>query len=193
MVLARRRLLAALLLGLATAAGLRALSPPEPPQVEVLVASRDLAAGTVLTDGDVRSVGFPRARAPTGLVQQAVGRALAAPLRAGEPVTDVRLVGPSLLAEQPGLAAVPVRLPDAGAVALLTVGDRIDLLAAHPRSGQAEVLVGDALVLALPPEPVGAAQAATSGRLVVLGVPGGSVTAVANAAVQDFLSFAYSR
>ena len=59
---------------------------------------------------------------------------LAGPVRAGEPLTDVRLVGASLAAAYPGAVAVPVRLPDAGMAALLRVGDRIDLVAADPRA-----------------------------------------------------------
>ena len=46
-----------------------------------------------------------------------LGRVLAAPVRRGEPITDVRLVGPSLLgATTAGLVAVPVRIADAGRV-----------------------------------------------------------------------------
>ena len=66
-----------------------------------------------------------------------VGEVLAAPLRAGEPVTDVRLVGARADDGQPGLVAVPVRLPDPGMVALLDVGDRIDVVATDPQEGGA--------------------------------------------------------
>src|SRR5690349_6837789 len=131
-VLARRRLLAALLTAVAVAAGLHAATAPPPAEVAVTVAARDLPSGAVLTDADLRTVGFAPGSVPSGAVAEAGGRTLAAPLRAGEPVTDVRLVGPALTEGYPGLAAVPVRLPDAGVAALLTVGDRIDLVAADP-------------------------------------------------------------
>ena len=75
---------------------------------------------------------------------------LAAPLRQGEPVTDVRLVGPSLTEGYDGLVAVPVRLPDAGAVSLLQVGDQIDLVATDPEAATARTLAADVPVVALP-------------------------------------------
>ena len=86
----------------------------------------------------------------------AVGRTLAAPLRRGEPVTDVRLVGPSLLRGYPGLVAVPVRIPDPGTVALLRVGDRVDLLVTETDGSAARLLAGGVPVLALPVDPEGA-------------------------------------
>src|SRR4051794_36222767 len=113
-VLARRRLLAAALTAIAVAAGVHAVAAPPPAEISVLVAARDLPAGTVLTPGDLTSAAFAPGSVPAGLAPDASGRTLAAPMRAGEPVTDVRLVGPELTEGYPGLAAIPVRLPDAG-------------------------------------------------------------------------------
>ena len=98
------------------------------------VAARDLPAGQVLGAADLVAVGFAPGSAPAGAVdvETTTGRTLAAPLRAGEPVTDVRLVGPGLTDGYPGLAAVPVRLPDAGMADLLQAGDRIDLVVGGP-------------------------------------------------------------
>src|SRR4051794_23064350 len=92
-VLARRRLLAAALTAVAVASGIRAVAAPPAAAVPVRVAARDLPAGMVLAAGDLRTTGFAPASVPDGLSVDAVGRTLAAPLRAGEPVTDVRLVG----------------------------------------------------------------------------------------------------
>lgn len=142
-VLARRRLLAALLTAVAVAAGLHATTAPPPAEVAVTVAASDLPSGAVLTDADLRTVGFAPGSVPAGAVDEAGGRTLAAPLRAGEPVTDVRLVGPALTEGYPGLAAVPVRLPDAGVAGLLTVGDRVDLVAADPEGGPASLVATD--------------------------------------------------
>jgi hypothetical protein len=122
-----------------------------------------------------------------------VGRVLAAPLRRGEPVTDVRLLGPALSAAYDGAVAVPVRLPDAGTVDLLTVGDRIDLVAADPNGGGARVVAADVPVLALPPPSSGPSTAGQAGRLVVVGAPPGASEEIADAAVQDFLSFTFAR
>ncbi|MDN4159898.1 SAF domain-containing protein [Nocardioides abyssi] len=192
-VLARRRLLAAVLAAVAVAAALQATARPAPATVAVTVAARDLPAGEVVTTGDVVRAAWSPGSAPADLADP-VGRVLAAPVRAGEPVTDVRLVGPGLTEGRPDLVAVPVRLPDAGMAALLEVGDRIDLLAADPRAGGADVVAGGVPVLALPvdDDPAVGGNGLT-GRLVVVGAGPTEVTAVADAATRAFLTFAWSR
>ena len=136
-VLRRRRLLAALLTAVAVASGLHAATAPPPARVGVLVAAHDLAAGSVIAPGDVTRHDFAPGSVPDGVAAHPEGRTLAAPLRAGEPLTDVRLVGPALAASYPGLTAVPVRLPDAGMADLLRVGDHVDLVAADPQGSGA--------------------------------------------------------
>lgn len=192
-VLARRRLLAAALTGVAVLAALRATAGPPPETVAVPVAARDLPAGSVLTEDDVVTAAFAPGTAPDAAIH-AVGRVLAAPVRRGEPVTDVRLVGPGLTEGRPDLAAVPVRLPDAGMADLLEVGDEIDLLAADPQSGGAVVVAHDVPVLALPgdPEP-GVGGNGLTGRLVVVGAAPTEVPAIAEAATRTFVSYAWSR
>ena len=72
---------------------------------------------------------------------------------------------------------MPVRLPDAGMVDLLEVGDRIDLIATDPQGGGASVVASDVPVLALarghrrPRQP-----RRQAGALVVLGVDPSAVT-----------------
>ena len=193
-VLRRRRLLAALLTAVAVAAGIRAVAAPPPPRIEVLVAAHDLPGGVVITPTDLVSVPFAPGSVPDEVSGSPVGRMLAAPLRRGEPVTDVRLVGPDLVAGRAGVTAVPVRLPDAGMVALLEVGDRIDLVAADPQGTGARVVASGVPVLAVPgPEPDAVSGGAT-GRLVVVGATGETeVTRIADAAVRMFLSFTFAR
>jgi Flp pilus assembly protein CpaB len=134
-VLAHRRLVSALLAALAVAVSLRVLAPPPVPTVAVVVAARDLGMGTPLSPADVLSRPLPAAVVPDGVlasVDSVVGRMLAGPVRRGEPLTDARLVGPSLLARAglgPGVVATPVRLADPGTAALLRPGDRVDLYA----------------------------------------------------------------
>jgi len=192
-VLRHRRALAALCLAAAVLAGLQAVRPPPEPTTPVLVAARDLRGGTVLGPGDVREVRFAPGTAPEGSTpaRDAVGRTLAAPLRRGEPVTDVRLVGPGLLAGYPGTVATPVPLPDPAAVSLLAVGVRVDVLGADPRSGEVRTLADDAPVVALPRPP--ADQVAADGtRLVVLAVPEEVAMRLAGAAVHDYLTLTIS-
>lgn len=192
-VLRRRRPLAALLAAGAVAAALHALAPPAPPGVTVRVAGHDLPAGHVLGPGDLAEVRLPAGAAPTGVVGAPEGRTLAGPLRAGEPVTDVRLVGVGLAdAQPPGTVALPVRLSDAGQAALLTVGDRIDLLRTDPRAGTARALAGGALVLGLP-EPAGTSDGALPGRLVVLALPVEEVEEVTAASVAAYVTYTWRR
>ena len=193
MVLSRRRPLAALLAAAAVVAGLHELRPPPPDVVAVLTAARDLPAGTTLREQDLTSVDYASGTAPTGLASDAVGRVLAGPVRAGEPLTDVRLVGAALAAAYPGSVAIPVRLPDAGMAALLHVGDPIDLVAADPQGGAARVVASDLVVVALPRPDEESMASGMPGRLVVLAAPEAVREDVAQAAVTGFLSFTYGR
>lgn len=190
-VLRRRRLLAALLSAMTVLAALRSVSPAPEPMVPVLVAARDLPSGTLVRAGDLVEAAYLPATAPDGLAGDVVGRTLAAPVRRGEPITDVRLVGPALTEGYDDLVAVPVRLPDAGSVALLAVGDRIDLVATDPSAGDARVIALAAPVLALP-APTDAGDGGLTGRLVVVGASRAAAAAIAGAAVRDFLSFTFA-
>jgi Flp pilus assembly protein CpaB len=191
-VLARRRLLAAVLAGVAVAAGVQAATAPPPPSVGVLTAARDLPAGAVLGSDDLVTVDFAPGSVPSGATRDAVGRTLAAPVRRGEPVTDVRLLGPALTAGDPELTAVPVRLPDAAMVTLLEVGDRIDLIATDPQGSGASVVATGVPVLALPPGSAETDGSGQPGGLVVVGVAPTEVTGLADAGVRLFLTYAFS-
>jgi Flp pilus assembly protein CpaB len=193
-VLARRRPLAAVCLAVAVLTGLHAVRPHPGAQVTVAVAARDLDSGTVLSAHDLVHRRYPEDVAPVGSSATAVGRTLAAPVRAGEPVTDVRLVTPSLLSGYPGRVALPVRVADAGAVALLRVGDTIDLVAADPRRGTASYVAVEAPVLALPaPDTQSPDAEGLSGRLVVVAADPSEVDQIAGAAATDLLSVVLSR
>ncbi len=191
-VLARRRLLAGLLTAVAVAAGLHTARAAPPAEVPVLVAARDLPAGVVIAADDVRRVGFAPGSVPAGVAQNPAGRTLAAPMRAGEPLTDVRLVGPALTDGYPGLVAVPVRLPDPGMAGLLRVGDRVDLISADPQGRSAETVAADVPVLALPDTPTEVGAAGLTGRLVVVGAQPGEVARIADASVRTFVTIAFA-
>lgn len=191
--MSRRRPLAALIAAAAVLAGVHELRPSAPEVQTVLTAAHDLPAGATLDADDLAPVGYAAGTAPTGLADDAIGRVLASPVRAGEPLTDVRLVGPPLVAAYPGSVAVPVRLPDAGMAALLRVGDRIDLVAADPQGTSAREVAGDLTVVALPAVDDEAASSGLPGRLVVLAVPETMTDDVAQAAVTGFLSFTFGR
>jgi Flp pilus assembly protein CpaB len=151
-----RRVVAVLLAAVALILALRPAPPAEPPPaaVPVAVAALDLPAGTALSDQDVAVARLPPEVAPRGVVPDAeplVGRVLAGAVRAGEPLTDARLVGPGLTALLPaGRVAAPVRLADLAVARLVRAGDRVDVLAALPDTATAEVVAAGALVLAAP-------------------------------------------
>ena len=127
----------------ARAAAGRLRPPPRgrPADAAVAVAATDLPAGTVARAGPDLAV----ARLPPELVPRRGRRGARrswwagcwpARVRAGEPVTDVRLVGAGLTALLPdGQVAAPVRLADLAVAALVRTGDRVDVLATAPDAG----------------------------------------------------------
>ncbi|MBE1533933.1 SAF domain-containing protein [Actinomadura algeriensis] len=135
-----RRPLAALFAAAAAWLALLALRPGPPPAVRVLAAARDLPAGATLAPSDVRPVSLPPESVPSGALRaDAAGRVLAGPMRRGEPLTDVRVIGDRLLRGYgPDKVATPIRIADADTARLLRPGDRIDVLAAPPTSPHGE-------------------------------------------------------
>lgn len=196
-VLRRRRLLSALCAAGAVLAGLEAVAPAPPETVRVLAAARDLPSGTVLAGGDLVALDLPAGTAPDGAAarSEAVGRTLAAPVRRGEPVTDVRLVSGGLLAGYPGTVAVPLRIPDAGAVALLAVGDRIDVVASDASGGGGTTVASRVPVIAIPHADRSASGPAgdLAGRLVVVAAAPEEAEMLATRSVSRYLSVTISR
>jgi len=197
-VLRHRRVVSAVLAAAAVLAALRAVAPPPPETVTVLAAARDLPSGTVVGADDLVPVELPPDAVPDGVASaaEATGRTVAAPVRRGEPITDVRLVGEPLVAGYPGSVAVPVRIPDAGAVDLIRVGDRIDLVATDPTgSSGGSIVADDVPVVALPQgvdESGLGGSGALGGRLVVVAADPGDAQEVATAAVRGYLSVTFS-
>lgn len=154
----------------------------------VLVAARDLASGAALAPPDLVVASWPDALVPDGALRappDADGRVLVGAVRAGEPLTDVRLAGPDTAARitgRPGDAAVPIRLPDPDVARLLAPGSRVDVVAPGPDDGRPQVLAADAAVitvLAADPEGPGRER----GRLVLVALPRSDATRVATAAL----------
>jgi pilus assembly protein CpaB len=151
-----RQLAAAVLTVLALVLALRPSPAPAASDgqdgVAVVVSARELPPGTVLGAGDLTTVRYPRAAAPAGVAgdpQELLHRVLAGGVRAREPITDARLVGPGVTALLPaGQVAAPVRLADLAVAALVHTGDRVDVLATTPDAPSAEVVAEGALVLA---------------------------------------------
>ncbi|MEO6880766.1 MAG: SAF domain-containing protein [Mycobacteriaceae bacterium] len=181
---ARRGLAAALVV---LAAVLAVRGDPARRSVAVVVAAHDLSPGHVLTSDDLRSVALPAGVVPGGAVREATrvtGRTVAGGVRGGEPMTDVRVLGPALAnlaTHRPDATSVPVRLSDPDVADLLRSGDEVTVLVLGGESGSVRVLTRAAVVLAVPPAP---ARGNGKGRLVVLGVGLDDAAAVAAASLQ---------
>ncbi|HEY9409653.1 MAG TPA: Flp pilus assembly protein CpaB [Jiangellaceae bacterium] len=184
-----RRLVAAALAAGAVALAVDAASPAPPETREVVVAARDLPGGTTLGEADLSTAQLSPGVVPDGAtaIEDASGRVLAAPMRAGEPLTDVRLVGQALLdGWGPDVVASPVRVADAGAVGLLRPGDRIDLLATSADgTGATQVVAPGVPVLTL----MAGGDVLVEGALLVVAATPDQAAALAGAAVTSRLSF----
>jgi Flp pilus assembly protein CpaB len=190
-----RRLVAGALTAIAVASALSALAPAPPRVIAVLTAASDLPAGVTLTNADLRTVELPARVLPQGVLrgsETVVGRVLAAPMRRGEPLTDVRLVGAALVGSLGGAGevATPVRIADPAVARLLQPGDVVDVLAASTRPGgsaAAAVVAAGVRVLAVP-NPSSAGAGMDDGALVVLATAPTTAAVLARAAVTARLS-----
>lgn len=189
-----RRLLAAGLAATAVAVGIQAVAPPAPVTVPVLVAAHDLVAGVPLAGSDLEPRAVPEALVPLGSLRpgdDVVGRLLTGAVRAGETLTDVRLLGPSLVEGLgPDAVATPVRIADAGAARLVRPGDRVDVLATPATVDTAgaptRVVAREVVVVAVPDPaaPVGFGE----GALLVLATSAQTAAELAAATVTSRLS-----
>ena len=157
----------------------------------MLAAARDIPGGTVVHTSDLATVEFDPDSVPSGVLESfedAVGRTTATPVRSGEPITDVRLVSGSMLAGYPNMVAAPVRIGDPGAVALLRIGDRVDVLAADPNGAEAaRVVAHDVPVVAIPRR-AETGSAMVTGGLVVVAIADSTAQTLAAAGVTSYLS-----
>jgi pilus assembly protein CpaB len=117
------------------------------PGVTVIVAARDIAAGTTLQAGDVRAVAMPLVYAPPAAVtapDAAIGLVVDGPVAAGEVLVRTRLAtsafAPSVT---PGYVVVTVgfaSVPDG-----LSTADRVDAFATYAGARPYTTLVGENL------------------------------------------------
>jgi pilus assembly protein CpaB len=179
----RRRLLAGLLAAAGVIIAASSLGHTAS-GVSVAVAAHDLAAGSRLNAGDITVVSLPTGAVPAGTQASAgalVGQTLTGPVRAREPLTDLRLTAaPGVAGLAAGLVAAPVRLADPDVAPLLHPGSRVDVLAAVDAAGApggtskataslATIVARDVEVLAVSSTSEAKASVA-GGTLVVLAV-----------------------
>jgi len=153
-VFEHRRTLAAVFTGLAVLTALSALSR-EPDGTSVLVARHDLRSGHVLTASDLRTTTVPSAALPSNTLDRAaaVGRRVAGPMRAGEAITDYRVLQDDVLSGYAADAVLTtIRVDRADGLTGLHVGDRIDVIAVDPDAeSKAQVIARAVEVVTLPP------------------------------------------
>ena len=183
-----RRAAAAVLVGVAAVLALT----PGTGSAAVVVAARDLVPGTVLEASEVTMRGLPTSVVPDGAARTpttVLGRTLAAPVRRGEPLTDVRLTGPDLARSVPAgpdTVSVPLRLADPDVAALLHPGAAVDVVTVGERQDEPVVLVRSARVLAV--LEAGPRTGTRDGKLVLVALDPVAATRVAAASLSQTLT-----
>lgn len=127
-----RRKLAVTAAVLAVLCGVQAAAPPSAETTAVVVAAAAVPGGTVLTEEHLEVVEFPPAHLPEQAVTEAAalqGRTVAAPLTAGQVLTEASVVSPGLMPADDDRVLTPVEIDAGGLPQLLVVGDAVDLVA----------------------------------------------------------------
>lgn len=130
---------------------------------------------------------MPSAAAPDGLLAEPVGERLLAPVRAGEAITDLRIVGTDLRSGYPGRVRLAVRISDPGVAALLRSGDHVNLLSVDPETGETEQVASDALVIR-PAAQGDSSLSGASGAIVVIAVDPAAVGDTLEASVRKYVT-----
>ncbi len=143
-----RRLAAAVLAGAAVWVGVSAAtSDPLGEQIDVVVTAADVATGHALGASDLQVRTMPADLVPQGAgstMSDWAGKRVAAPVRAGEVLTDADVSVQALADGQPtGTVVAHIPLPSAALVEAAVAGTRVDIIATSDGS----VLATDVLVL----------------------------------------------
>ncbi|MBM7413748.1 MULTISPECIES: SAF domain-containing protein [Nocardiaceae] len=187
---AARRMLAAALVGLAVVSTYR--TDPSRTEVSVVVTAADLAPGTSLTAADVTLTRVDSSLLADGTlrsVDDAVGRTVAGPVRSGEALTDVRLLGPRLASTtlpSGDARIVPIRLADPELAQLLRAGDVVDVVRAAPDDTSPSGVIAESATVVM----VSAPSSGVSRRdqLVLVALRADDASAVAAASLSDALT-----
>lgn len=190
-----RKFAAAALVLLAGAAALRPDSDGR--HSDVVVASRDLTPGESLTVEDLRVENRLTTTLPDGAqtdIAAVLDTTAAGPVRRGEVLTDVRILGPRLTeaAAGPGGRVVPLQLAQSAVVDVIRVGDVVDIVAA-PQSGVAtdpdavpRIVATDAVVVLISVDPGGIGGGGD--RVVLVALPAAAATTVAAATLGHIIT-----
>ncbi|GAA1481485.1 SAF domain-containing protein [Gordonia sinesedis] len=159
-------------------------------QGTVLVAARDLLPGHALRADDLATRRVPREIVPPGALRlsaDGAGRMVVGRVRAGEIVTDTRLLSPRLPGQLTGrrdARLVPVRLAEDSVSSLLRAGDVVDVL-----TPESDVLARGAIVAAdAPVAETSSRTARNASAPVLLAMDAGSAHRVAAAGLETALA-----
>lgn len=127
-----RRMIAALLAGIAAAMTILFFAPHMEPTRSIVVAARDLPTGHHIAAADLATVNLASDAIPpssTRRFEEITGQQLAVPIEQGSPIPKSSLLGPDLLTgAPPGTSAVPVRASDAEGTSILRPGMRVNVV-----------------------------------------------------------------
>ena len=191
-----RRLIAGALAVTAGVLAVNSLTAGHPQSVSAIIAVKDLPAGTQLADSDIAVREVAAGLMPTGAFHEVPAvrdKVLASSVRAGEALTDVRLIGPEnikITTGDPKAAAVPIKLADARVADLLQPGSRIDVIGKGADQRASPMLATDAIVLSIRQADgaQGGIGAMGRDRLIVVALPREKAAQVAAAALSEPLA-----
>ncbi len=141
-----------MLVAISVLAGLRALTTASAEGVPVLVATRTIAGGSPVTESDVAVVNVAPDLVPDGAAGEpgaVVGRTVVVDVPARAVLSRAVLLDGAPQARA-GMVALPVRFSEAAAVALLRVGEVVDVLGPAAGGSGYEVVAAGVRVLAIP-------------------------------------------
>jgi pilus assembly protein CpaB len=185
-----RRKLAIVAAIAAVLSAVAAAAPPAPPTLRVVRATTDLTSGAIIRSSDITVSSIAEDALPRGALVDptaVVGRRLIGPVADGQVLTALDLPGTSW-GMGPGHVIAPLRLADPEVAALLLPGALIDVIAADPEGGQANVVATRVRVLTVPAPPASEAVSAADGALVLVDVDAQTATLLAEAAASTRIS-----
>lgn len=163
-----RRLLAAILAAVTVLASIAAVKGTRP-SIEVLVATRELNAGSVLTEADTerRVVATPLALGASTNAADLTGRTLLINVEPGQPLYQSFALDQASIPK--GLAAVPLRTSDPAVANLVRPGERVDVIGQRTSADAPTLLARDLAVLTVAvPKASGLLKSSGEAPLVVV-------------------------
>lgn len=182
-----RRGVAAVLAGVVVFAALSAVTAKDSSDlVTVVVASRLVAAGSTVTDSDVKLARMPPQAVPEGVItqaQDAVGKVAGTGIRAGQILTDLTLVGGT---ETDGTVVLSVRLDNPELASLAPPGTRVTLYS----TTSAQPVASHVRVVAVPTVSSGNVLSGSSATVLLVRVTADEAGAITMAMSSSTLTLA---